>query len=425
MSAGNAENPQMPDSRAHRATLLALCVVPFIMVLGNSLLIPVLPELQKALEVRLARIGILITLFSVPAGLVIPFSGMLSDRVGRKAVMVPALILYGSGGIVAGLASVLAPHPWPWILAGRVLQGIGAGGTYQLAMAMAGDLYPGPERSGALGLLEAANGLGKVVAPLAGAAVALITWYAPFFLYGLLALPAAALVWWGAKEPPEPPQRSSLGRYWQTLGTIGRKKGTSFLITGFAGFFVLGNLFGSLSLVSDLLEREHGLGVFTRGLLLAIPVLVMTVVAYTIGTAAQAHLVRWVRWTVPAGLLLSGAGLAALLLFDSWGARLAAVSAGVGLGTGLTLPSVNVLVTSTASRTERGIVTGIYGSMRFFGVAAGPPLFGLASDHGRTALLFLAVGLLVLLAWLQVVVVRHEVLLPPALQQQGGQPGGH
>lgn len=155
-----------------RAQLAALATVPFIMVLGNSMLIPVLPQIGEALNLGQARVGLLITAFSLPAGLVIPWAGLLSDRVGRVTVIAPALILYGLGGLAAGLASVLVARPFLFILGARVVQGIGAGGTYQLALALAGDIFQSKERSKALGLLESANGLGKVVSPVAGAAAA-------------------------------------------------------------------------------------------------------------------------------------------------------------------------------------------------------------------------------------------------------------
>jgi ACDE family multidrug resistance protein len=118
------------------------------------------------------------------------------------------------------------------------------------------------------------------------------------------------------------------------------------------------------------------------------------------------------------GLVLAGAGIAALLLLDNWVWRLVAISLGTGIGTGITLPSINVLVTSSASRAERGVVTGIYGSMRFFGVAAGPPLYGWAADAGRPLLLLVVTGILAAVALLQVFVVHEEVLLPSELETE-------
>ena len=65
-------------------TLASLAGVPLIMVLGNSMLIPVLPKMKSALDISQFQVSLVITLFSVPAGLVIPIAGFLSDRISRK-----------------------------------------------------------------------------------------------------------------------------------------------------------------------------------------------------------------------------------------------------------------------------------------------------------------------------------------------------
>lgn len=157
-----------------------LCGVPFVMVLGNSMLIPVFPQMKQAMNLTQFQVGLIVTFFSLPAGILIPFAGYLSDRFGRKVIIVPALFLYGLGGLVSGFAALLLERPFPVVLAGRVLQGMGAGGTYQLAMALTGDIFQSKERTKALGMLEASNGFGKVASPILGALIAMITWHAPF-----------------------------------------------------------------------------------------------------------------------------------------------------------------------------------------------------------------------------------------------------
>src|SRR5690606_26016002 len=124
------------------------------MVLSNSMLIPVLPLLQRAMDRNLFRVGLIITAFSIPAGLAIPIGGYLSDRLGRKPVMIPALILFGLGGLVGGIAPLLVDDPYALIIGGRILQGLAAGGLYQVALAAAGDMFTGDTRTRAMGVLE-------------------------------------------------------------------------------------------------------------------------------------------------------------------------------------------------------------------------------------------------------------------------------
>lgn len=406
-------------------TVAVLCVVPLIMVLGNSMLIPVLPTIQKQLSVSSSKAGLLITLFSIPAGIVIPFAGLLSDRIGRKKVMVPALIVYGIGGLLAGLAAITVKRSFNLLLIARVIQGIGAGGTYQLAMALVGDVVQSSGRAQALGMLEASNGLGKVISPLAGASLALISWYVPFFVYGVLALPAAIAVGILAKEPSsKKKQQQNMKDYWSNLRSAFKKNGAALAVAFLAGAIALFALFGLLSYFSDILEKRFHYAVFRRGLVLALPVLVMAIVSYTLGTVLKKHVVRFLKPGMTVGLAIMAAGMFLFALFKP---LILLVVAGciVGLGTGTLLPSLNMLVTSSSDK-ARGGITCLYGTVRFFGVAIGPPLFGIIlfrEGPERTAF-WLTAGAALLIAVAAAVVIKAKKILPEEMTRSNGDDSG-
>lgn len=399
-------------------TIAVLCLVPFIMVLGNSMLIPVLPLIQKELRLGLVQAGLLITVFSIPAGIVIPFAGTISDRVGRKKVMFPALLIYGIGGILAGIfAIIFKDKAFPYLIAARIIQGIGAGGTYQLSMALAGDLIQSNERPKILGLLEAFNGIGKVVSPLAGAALALISWYTPFFVYGVLAVPIAFLILLIVKENIEKLQKNvqPIPKYFENLKKIFKNKGTALIISFLGGFFALFSLFGLLSFYSDILEKQFKIGVFQRGLILAVPVLVMAITAYVLGTVMQKQPAKILTRASVGGLFLIAGGLIFFCPchYPFWFTLTAAL---LGLGTGAVLPSLNTLITSLAPKAERGIVTCLYGTVRFFGVAVGPPLFGLAEKLTKPPVFYSAAGVCILLGILFWFLVKPAQIIPKNIQ---------
>jgi ACDE family multidrug resistance protein len=396
-----------------KPTIGILATVPFIMVLGNSMLIPVLPAIRENLRLSLCQTGLLITAFSVPAGIVIPFAGILSDHWGRKKIMVPALLVYGTGGLLAGLAAILCKEAaYPWLLGARIIQGVGAGGTYQLAMALAGDLIQGKERIQVLGLLEAGNGLGKVVSPLAGAAVALLAWYAPFFVYGILAFPVALAVLLVAKEPPGRRRAPSAQAYCQSLKGIFQAKGVNLAFLFFTGMVVLFALFGLLSLVSDLLEKTYHYQVFHRGLVIAVPVLIMAVTSYLWGIILKRTPAKVLKWSLLGGLLLVAAGIFFFPVLPGLILKITATSL-LGLGTGFALPALNTLVTSSVAGSERGLITCLYGTVRFFGVAVGPPVFGLPV---APKVLFWSIALLILtVLLLTALLVDPEKILPAAM----------
>ncbi|MEW6399218.1 MAG: MFS transporter [Bacillota bacterium] len=372
--------------------LAVLSLVPFIMVLGNSMLIPVLPAIQRAVARSDSGVGLLITAFSLVAGVTIPFTGFLSDRIGRKKLIAPALVTYGAGGLICGLASILAARPFGLLLAGRAVQGLGAGGTYQLAMALVGDAEQSRRRARSLGILESANGLGKVVSPVAGAALGLISWFAVFFAYGFLALPAAAAVWFLVREPPRRQSAPPLSHYTRVLTRTFRDKGVCLLAALGAGMTVLFVLFGALATYSDLLEARFGIRGFAKGLILAVPVTAMASVSYATGIMLQRILTRIAKPALLAGLALVAAGLAGAPLTSAHRPWLVLMSA-IGAGTGLVLPSLNLLFTSSVPEQERGLVTAVYGTARFWAVAMGPPAFGLAERVGLPLVFWVVAGL--------------------------------
>src|SRR5699024_11770545 len=121
-------------------TMVAIGSTPLIMTLRNSMLIPIFPAMKSALDLSQMQVSLTITVFSIAAAIFIPILGYLSDRFSRKIIIVPALILFGLGGLLAGFGAATFPHAYAWILIGRTLQGIGAAGTAPIAMALTGDL---------------------------------------------------------------------------------------------------------------------------------------------------------------------------------------------------------------------------------------------------------------------------------------------
>ncbi|KUK41052.1 MAG: Major facilitator superfamily MFS_1 [Clostridia bacterium 62_21] len=270
--------------RNRAVSLAALSTVPFVMVLGNSMLIPVLPDLKRALHLTSCEASLVITLFSVPAGLVIPLCGYLSDRYGRKKVIIPALLLYGLGGLVAGVAALAnLKGSFLWLLGGRVLQGIGAAGTAPIAMALTGDIFQGAERSRALGVIEAANGMGKVASPIIGSALGLISWWAPFFAFPSLNVLSAGAVWQGTRETKRRQTETGLRAHLRALAGVFERR-TGLLLTSFlTGMLVLLTLFGLLFYLSELLEGRYHMSGIVKGAVLAIPIFFMASTSYLTG----------------------------------------------------------------------------------------------------------------------------------------------
>lgn len=385
--------------------LAALSGVPFVMVLGNSMIIPVLPQLKAALNITQLQLGLVITLFSVPAGIIIPFAGFLSDRYSRKKIIIPGLILYGIGGIIAGTSFLLLKeNSYALLLAGRIIQGFGAAGTAPIAMALTSDIFTGKERSKSLGIIEAANGFGKVASPILGALVGLITWYATFLFFPIIIVPVALGVWLLIKEPESNRTQIAISKYLKSFASVFEQKASLLLACFLAGMTALMLLFGVLFFLSDYLESTFHLTGVIKGAALAIPVLFMCTSSFITGLLIKQKVVL-MKWLVVTGLSLIALSLGLLGAFQNTFLFFSMISL-AGIGTGLGLPCLNTLITSAVKTERRGLTTSLYGSVRFFGVAAGPPLFGLLMGISLRIMFWSAAGLALLTAIITLIFIR-------------------
>ncbi|MGE5675330.1 MAG: MFS transporter [Mycobacterium leprae] len=394
--------------------LAALSTVPLIMVLGNSMLIPVLPDMGKEMGLSKSVTGLAVTAFSLSAGVGIALAGFLADRIGRKAVIVPSLLIYGFGGLVSGFGGLWWGGDSFWVvMAGRVIQGLGAAGTAPVAMAFVGDLFKGGQRVTGLGILEASNGLGKVVSPILGALVgALFTWWAVFFAYAALSVPFALAVAFFTKEPQRQ-KTGSAGQYFGAVAQVFKQKGGPLVACFWAGTVALFILFGVLFFLSEHLENVYGIDGVPKGILIAWPVLAMSVTSFSSGLFLQSHQ-QLLKPAVVSGLIVEIVGMVLVAFVPQYWAFFTGIIIG-GVGTGLQLPGLNNLITSAAGTEQRAAVTALYGAVRFIGVAFGPPIYGLIMKYGDAPPFWFSAGVLAL-----TLAVALFFIKPNVLAGQGG-----
>jgi multidrug resistance protein len=156
-----------------------------------SILIDIVEEFQVPVN-HLERATPLITgyLLGYLAGM--PLLGRLSDRYGRRIVILVCLAGFAAGSLITATAGSLVP-----LIAGRALQGLAGGALLPVTMALVADIFSERSRPAALGWVGAAQELGAVLGPLFGAGIAAwIDWRAIFWINIPLAFLAALAVWW-------------------------------------------------------------------------------------------------------------------------------------------------------------------------------------------------------------------------------------
>lgn len=168
--------------------LHVLWSVTLMAVLGVSSVTPAFPNIVRDLGVSTGQVGLLITFFTLPGIVMTPVLGILSDRYGRKKILVPALLLFGLAGGACAFS-----RDFELLLGLRFLQGMGAAALGTLNVTVIGDIYTGRERSAALGYNSSILSIGTASYPAIGGLLATFGWFYPFAL-PFLALPVGLLV---------------------------------------------------------------------------------------------------------------------------------------------------------------------------------------------------------------------------------------
>ncbi|MBB6454803.1 ACDE family multidrug resistance protein [Salirhabdus euzebyi] len=357
-----------------RGALFALASIPLLMTLGNSMFIPVLPILEKELDISAFQSSMIITVYSVIAIPLIPIAGYLSDKIGRKKVMIPSLIITGIGGAISAFAAWKLDNPYMIILVGRLLQGIGAAGAFPVVIPTVGDLFKEEEKvSQGLGIIETSNTFGKVLSPILGALLAIIIWFAPFVSVPILSLIAIGLLFFLVKPPKnEEPKHSTFKQFLKTIKKVFKQNGRWLTTTFFIGCLNMFVLFGFLFHLSSILEDEYNMKGVMKGFILAIPLLFLSIASFITGKKVGES-----KPIMKCLIFIGNVSSAVSLFFikmDMTLFMMLLLLTFAGIGIGISLPCLDALITEGIKKDIRGSVTSLYSSMRFVGVAAGPPI---------------------------------------------------
>ena len=359
-----------PDAAAVRdAGFRLLLAANAVGALTTALVSPVLDSLTGPLGVDAAAVGLVVTAAAAPSVLLIPVSGLLTDRFGRKPVLVAGLVCFGVGGLGIALAAEFRT-----VLALRALQGVGFSGVIPVIITSIGDLYEGDVEATAQGIRFGTTGVSQAVFPVIGGAVVGVAWQAPFLVYGL-ALPVAALVALRFEEPAAPGRTDGglAGRGYLAglAGQAATRRALGYLL---ARMVVVFPFIGFLTYNSLVVVRFQGGTPGGAGALVALFSAVFAVTATQAGRVAGA-----LDRTPPlvAGNLLLGGGLAGFALAPSPLAAVPAVLA-MGVGVGLTFSLYRSIITGLAPQQYRGGLVSLAESGGRLAATATPLVVGLA-----------------------------------------------
>lgn len=338
-------------------------------VMGVSLLSPVLPGLRSVFGVTDGEVGLLITAYTLPGVVVTPFVGLVADRVGRRRVLVPLLVVFGSAGASIGFVT-----DFRTVLALRFVQGIGASALITLAVTIIGDVFEAGQRDAVMGLNGSATGAGAAVYPLIGGALATIRWNVPFFFFGV-GIPVGVFALYVLESTPGEETESVLA-YLDRLQTVARlPSAVAVFVALFAAFFVF---YGAvLTALPLLMSDEFGLDSSEIG-----PVLAMVAAASAVVSSQYGRIARWrsSEELIALGFVAYGISLLGVWLSPTpvtvGGSLLA-----FGVGFGVLIPSIDTTVVTLVSEDLRAGMMGMRTSVLRLGQTLGPIGFTVTAEQ--------------------------------------------
>ncbi|HEY0464213.1 MAG TPA: MFS transporter [Polyangiaceae bacterium] len=347
-----------------------LFITLFNSILGLSVLFPILAPLGRELGLSELQVGSLSASYALMQVLVSPSWGRLSERIGRKRVLLMGVLGFGVSFLgFALLADWGGRAHWPTpvlfgaLLATRVLGGAFSSATLPTAQAYMADMTGRRDRTAGMAMIGAAFGLGVIFGPLIGAAFSLISLLAAVYFSASVAFLNFAFVWFFLPESKrlaggEPPKATAhVARLvWPLLAVGFTLSLASVAMEQTISFYYQDRL----QLTNQATPRTVGMALGVYGL---------------VAVFTQGFLVRRYKWS-PLRLMAIGMPIAllgyVLLVFAHQFGMLTLALGAQAFGQSLAVPGVTAAMSLGVSEDDQGVVAGLNSSALGFGRMLGP-----------------------------------------------------
>jgi MFS family permease len=338
--------------------LLPIFVVVFVDLLGFSIILPLMPFYAQDYGASPALIGLFVASYSIFQFISSPILGAMSDKYGRRPLLIYSQIGSMIGFILLGIGGSMIV-----LFISRIIDGI-SGGNLTIAQAYIADVTEPHERASSLALIGIAFGLGFMMGPFIGGELStLFGRSAPAYCAAAMALASTLLTFFYLKEPPHRPQehaKSGLGYYLRSLEYFKEITLRELLLIFFFFSFPFTLYVSMFSLYAHIElnfnEAEVGrflayvgfLGIIWQG----------GVIRVLVKKVSELSLLR-------TGLAAMMIGLLLIVFAQNW-LQLGLVALVFSFGTSITRPILSSLLTKAAPPERKGGVLGVASSIESF-----------------------------------------------------------
>ncbi len=375
--------------------LFVLFFTLVVVMIGFGIILPIMPFYAQSLGATATHLGLLFATYSLMQFLFSPLWGRLSDRVGRKPILLVGLVGMAASFVLFGLAQAL------WMLfVARILGGLLSSAVLPTAMAYVADSTSHEHRGKGMGLMGAAMGLGMIFGPAIGGFLGanpvvpflvaaglalLVVGFAALFLPESLGQEARAQA--RAQRPRRGSAHLQLVR--ELKGPVG-----PLLVLGFLSQAAFASMFGTFALFA---EAKLGFGEAEMGAVFTVMGLVGVVGQ---GVFVGRAIARWGEERVTQlGLLLGGVGFFSVLLaYDL--PSLLGLGGLLGFGGALVTPPISALLSKRTAPERQGAIMGAFNSFQSLGRIVGPLGGGFVFDRLGYDFPYLLAGGVFLVLWL-------------------------
>ncbi|TDK59322.1 MFS transporter [Bacillus salipaludis] len=344
----------------NKNALPILFFVMFLVMIGFGIIIPVLPFYAEQIGASPTELGLLMAVYSFMQLIFAPIWGRVSDRIGRKPVMMIGIAGLGISFLIQGLSTQL------WMLfAARILGGILSSANMPTAMAYVADITTEENRGKGMGIIGAATGLGFVFGPAVGGIFSKISLGLPFLLASASSFITLILVFLLLKESSE---KKSVEKRPSLLEAFNGPTSILFVMQ----LLISLSLSGLEATFAYFAAKKAGIDTVELGYVFMIMGFASAIIQG--GLVGRLTKKYGERMVIQGGIIVSAIGFGLILLVNSF--LTAAVYLTIfGIGNGVIRPSVSALLTKT-STAGHGSSTGLLSSFDSLGRIIGPPMGG-------------------------------------------------